>query len=180
MNRIAAFILFSASLMLTAPAHAIMLYSATFYSTLSGANSVPAVPSSAIGTAVLTYYFGTNTFDLSAEVSGITTSNLTGSHIHLGATGVNGPIIVPIATSLWTNNGAGGMTLALTGQAFPAINETDLLAGNTYLNIHTTAYPGGEIRGQIASPVPLPAAAWLLGSGLLGFIAVSRKHKSAS
>ncbi len=48
-----------------------------------------------------------------------------------------------------------------------AVLIAGLLAGNTYLNIHTTAFPGGEIRGQLR--VPEPASLLLLASGLLGF-----------
>jgi len=54
----------------------------------------------------------------------------------------------------------------------------DLLAGLWYLNIHTALNPGGEIRGQV-QVVPVPAAAWLFGSGLLGLIGIARRKKSA-
>lgn len=48
---------------------------------------------------------------------------------------------------------------------------TGLLAGDAYLNIHTSAFPGGEIRGFLAAgpaaAIPEPASAALLGIGLL-------------
>lgn len=51
-----------------------------------------------------------------------------------------------------------------------------LAEGKAYFNIHTTLYPGGEIRGFLA-PVPVPAAVWLFGSGLLGLVGVARNKK---
>ncbi len=63
------------------------------------------------------------------------------AHIHLGAPGVNGPVVFglnspdsPISDT-W---------------AIDTLSLRDLLGGNYYVNIHTSAFPGGEIRGQIA------------------------------
>ena len=58
------------------------------------------------------------------------------------------------------------------------IHEAGLLAGQTYINVHTPQNGGGEIRGQlVVNPVPVPAASWLFGSGLLClFGLVRRKH----
>jgi hypothetical protein len=47
-----------------------------------------------------------------------------------------------------------------------------------YFNIHTSAVPGGEIRGFLTA-VPIPAAAWLFGTGLLGLIGIVRRKKAA-
>ena len=59
-----------------------------------------------------------------------------------------------------TNNGG-------TVASAEAVLIAGILAGNSYLNSHTTLNPGGEIRGQLR--VPEPASLLLLASGLLGF-----------
>jgi hypothetical protein len=51
---------------------------------------------------------------------------------------------------------------------------TGLANGEAYFNIHTAAFPGGEIRGFLTT-VPIPAAAWLFGSGLWGLMGMARR-----
>ncbi len=46
-----------------------------------------------------------------------------------------------------------------------------------YLNIHTTQYPNGEIRGFVVSaPIPEPATWGMLGAGLVGLAVMSRRR----
>lgn len=79
-----------------------------------------------------------------------------------------------------------GVQVGIDVAANPAISSTtlsatqaaDLLAGLWYINIHTAAFPGGEIRGQV-STIPIPAAVWIFSSGLLGLIGIARRKKSA-
>ena len=70
-----------------------------------------------------------------------------------------------------------GMTSGnLTGMAtITGTQETQLLSDLWYINIHTSLYTGGEIRGQV-QVVPLPAAVWLFGSGLLSLGAFMRRR----
>ncbi len=115
---------------------------------LDGVQQVPPNGSTAMGTAKGSYDHSSNQLALSITVTGISTTALTGAHIHLGATGASGAILVNLGTSAWQVT-ATGMTLATT-VTFPATNELDLLNGNTYINLHTAAHPGGEIRAQIS------------------------------
>ena len=66
-------------------------------------------------------------------------STQTGAHIHLGAAGGNGPITntLPLGSPLDTSMSLNNLT-----------EIAALAAGELYLNIHTTNFPGGEIRGQ--------------------------------
>ena len=86
------------------------------------------------------------------------TSNATAAHIHLGAKGVNGSVLVGLGTS--TNNSwSGGVIFPRTTLADTAIN------GLMYFNAHTAANTGGEIRGQIGkalTPDCLPTAIYEL------------------
>jgi len=106
---------------------------------LSGGEVVPAVTTSASGS-------GTITIGDDHSVSGsVTTTGVaaTAAHIHMAAAGQNGPVIVPLTKSgdsTWTVQ-AGAK---LTDQQYDAFK-----AGTLYVNVHSAAHPGGEIRGQL-------------------------------
>jgi len=106
---------------------------------LSGSQEVPPVTSQASGS-------GTITIGADKSVSGsITTSGVaaTAAHIHLGATGKNGPVIIPLAKTA-DNVWSVGAGAKLTDAQFDSFQ-----AGNLYVNVHSAAHKGGEIRGQL-------------------------------
>ncbi len=106
---------------------------------LSGMQEVPAVTTSATGS-------GTVTIGADKSVSGsVTTSGVaaTAAHIHDGAPGKNGPIIIPL-TKTSDNVWAVPAGAKLTDAQYASYK-----AGNLYVNVHSAANKGGEIRGQI-------------------------------
>lgn len=83
------------------------------------------------------------------------TSDVTNMHFHLGAPGEPGGVEVGVPGP-WASPQVG------TGVIVEDAKETNLLAGNWYLNIHTQDFGGGEIRGQVlVTPIPEPTACGL-------------------
>ncbi len=122
--------------------------------TLAGDQEVPPNSSTAAGTATITNYnLVTKTFDISVTVTDLNPASVTGFHIHRGAFGVNGPVIVDFSSGPLVPTGT-GFTFNAVGVSLNAANMQDeaaLLSGLTYLNIHTASFPGGVIRGQLFS-----------------------------
>jgi hypothetical protein len=108
--------------------------------TLSGANQVPPVVGSPMsGTATVTIN-PDRSVAVKVNVTGMTA---TASHIHEGAAGTNGPVIVPF-TKTADNTFSSSEGAKLTESQYAAYK-----AGNLYVNVHSAAHPGGEIRAQI-------------------------------
>ena len=106
---------------------------------LSGTQEVPPVTTSASGN-------GTITVGPDKSVSGsITTTGVaaTAAHIHDGAPGKNGPVIIPLvrtSENVWSVPAGARLTDA---------QHESYRAGNLYVNVHSAANKGGEIRGQL-------------------------------
>ena len=128
---------------------------------IDGLQEVP--PSGSLATGVVNMNFNpiTNRYDLDVFVTGINLADVTNAHLHRGAVGVNGPVIVDLlALGAFVVDGA-GIRLKLTQQAFPVADVANLLAGNIYVNVHTTTVPTGEVRGQL----PVTGATEISDSG---------------
>ena len=110
------------------------------FSRLNAAQEVPTNSSVATGAGTLVVNPLTRVASGSITLTGMTA---TAAHIHLGATGVNGAVIVPLAST-----GPGVFSVpaetTFTADQFKAYKQ-----GNLYFNAHSAAFPGGEIRGQI-------------------------------
>jgi CHRD domain len=106
---------------------------------LTGAQEVPPVTTSASGS-------GTITVGADKSVSGsVTTSGIaaTAAHIHEAAMGVNGPVIVPLtktSDNVWS---------VAPGAKLTDAQYDSYKAGKLYVNVHSAANKGGEIRAQL-------------------------------
>ncbi len=117
---------------------------------MTGAQEVPAVTTNATGTIVASYSQYTKTLTYRMTWSGLS-GNATAAHIHgIGEAGIVAGVLQDFTnTSNTISKTASGIyngSLFIDGTKF---TEELLLAGKYYMNIHTAANPGGEIRGQL-------------------------------
>ncbi|HVE84365.1 MAG TPA: CHRD domain-containing protein [Myxococcales bacterium] len=113
-----------------------------FTATLSGGAEVPAVTTSATGSATGTLD-GTK-LDVTGNYSGLSGA-ATAAHIHGPA---DATATASVACPLTVTESATAGTGTLSGECTTLV-VADLNSGMYYVNIHTTAHGGGEIRGQL-------------------------------
>jgi hypothetical protein len=120
--------------------------------TLNGNQETPPVTTTASGSAsVILNADATVTYD--ETVTGLTPS---AAHFHNGAAGVAAPVVKNI--SLVNNTATGTWTSADATQPLTDVLLRELVKGRLYLNAHTSANPGGEIRGQVIGSTGLATA----------------------
>src|SRR6266513_12544 len=185
----------AAALLVAAPlTHASLIH---LHADLIGANEFPPVVSAGTG-------FGDFDLDTTAQTlrghivfSGLT-GTTTASHIHcclaspfltganvgvatlvpafpgfpLGVTSGVDDFILDLSSASAYNPGFITLQGSLANAEASFING--LLTGRTYLNIHTTANPGGEIRGFVAVPEPMTVSLLALGLAAAGFVSRRR------
>ena len=151
---------------------------ASFTATLSGANEVPPNASVNTGSTFVTVNSTTGALTWNTN-STIPQANATGHHIHQQVAGSNGPIVVSFGTAY------SGTVIVTTALAASIIANP----AGFYVNLHTGAFPGGELRAQlvafdtpVAGSVPAldGSLLMLLGIAVAGFgIFVFRRSKQA-
>lgn len=109
-----------------------------FTANLNGASEETPTGSAATGSASASYNQDTKVLTLSLSYTGLTPS---AGHIHKGAVGVSGGIVFPF-TSLTS-------PISFTSPPLNAAQEADLMSNLYYVNLHSVAFPLGEIRGQL-------------------------------
>ena len=110
---------------------------------LSGLQEIPQVMSDAMGGGYALFDTTDNGVTLAVATTGV--ADATMAHIHTGYAGVNGGVLVALAqdasdVNLWTSGGEINLEQPIADL---------LLSGGHYVNVHTPANPGGELRGQI-------------------------------
>lgn len=169
----------------------------TWFATLTGAAEAPPNLSPGTGSAIFT--LSGNLFTVNVSFSGLTTG-VTNAHIHCctqtpftGTAGVatQVPTFVGFPTGVDIFSGTYNMTFNLNDASFynPAFVSsnagsvalardafvTGLNSGTTYINIHTSRFPAGEIRGFITT-VPEPSTVALMACGMLGIAGALRRR----
>lgn len=179
------------SALLAAPtaSHALVY---TYNASLAGFKEVPSNFATGTGTAILDYddkntaALTDDTYNFAMSVFGLTGVS-TMFHIHGAATTAqNGPIRVSLDAAPFVAFNVGGTLLVggnnvaapsalFSNGAFVNLSFLNMLRnGLAYINVHSGAFPGGEVRGQLVEvsviPEPSTYAMWLAGLGVMGLV----------
>ena len=181
---------------------------AAIYTTqLTGPNESPPNASPGVGNGVINFDLATHSFNINMNFSGLT-GTTTASHIHCCTVPTGTALVAMVATRLPTFAGFPlGVTNGSYNQTFNTLNSATwnpdfvtarggtlagaeaalaagLSAGTSYLNIHTSTFSGGEIRGFLrpaaTSQVPEPSALALFAISIGGLIAARRKRAKSA
>lgn len=129
---------------------------------ITSAQEVPPTPTGGFGCGEFIVDTAANTLTYRIVYTGLSSAE-TAAHIHgFGPPGANTGVVHALPL--------GNVKIGVWN--YPEANEIDILSGRCYVNVHTTMFPGGEIRGQITShvaemdagqetpPVPGPSRGW--------------------
>jgi hypothetical protein len=133
-----------------------------FTASLTGASVIPTANTTAAGSANFTFSPSDSTMTYELHITNPIDS-VFAAHIHFGAAGTNGPVVLP----LWAGQqgmGYSGLLASgtvtskelagpMAGQALSALADS-MARGVLYVNVHTARFPDGEIRGQIRIRTP--------------------------
>ena len=137
-----------------------------FSATIDESQEVPPSGSSGTGSAIIVFDDVTNQLDWNISWSGLT-GPAVGMHFHNAPAGINGPVVINIGS--------------ISGLTSPSIGSTvisasianELFDHNLYINIHTAAFPGGEIRGQV---IPEPSSLMVFALAGIPGLALRRRR----
>ena len=130
----------------------------TMTATLSGGEETPVLLTGAVGTAIVSVDVANQELAVTLSIFNLATGTTAG-HIHVAPKGIAGPVVIsfPIPTG---RTGDLPLTFRLGTAAFVARPEIgivtmadaiqSIVGGNAYVNIHTTQFGAGEIRGQLS------------------------------
>ena len=173
----------------------------TYLGTLTGSAEVPPTGSPGSGSVLVTFDLAAHILTVSATFANLV-SNTTAAHIHCctalpfsGNAGVatqtpsfalfplgvtSGSFSQTLNTALASSYNPAFVSMFAGGvPAAEAAISTGLAAGTTYFNIHTTMFPGGEIRALLVAAVPEPSTIGLIGAGLVGIVILVRTRYMA-
>ena len=133
----------------------------TLSATLNGGEETPALLTGAVGIATVSVDAAAEELAVTLSLFNLPTGTAAG-HIHIAPKGVAGPVVInfPIPGG---RTGDLALSFRVSTAAFVARPEIgintladaiqSIVAGNSYVNIHTSQYPAGEIRGQLTAVV---------------------------
>lgn len=125
---------------------------------INGSQEVPSNASDSIGRATMQFNTEDNTFDLIVTLHKFD-EPLLASHIHQAYAGTNGPVRFNLGGESSYTRGKNNLKLKVKRATYTG-DVAMLLSGGAYLNFHTAAFPGGEVRGQLyPGPIELMAVA---------------------
>jgi CHRD domain len=125
-----------------------------FFVSMSGAGEVPPNEEQGFGEALVIISDDFTTITVSSYFDDLT-GPATASHIHIGPPDGTGPVVLPFAGFPADTDGHYEADLTpddispTSGFSYRDLVRA-LFQGNAYMNIHTAAHPGGEIRGQVS------------------------------
>ncbi len=114
------------------------------HSSLLGTNEVPPADLDGTGTADIRLQAGEARLCFKLTATNILLPAIA-AHVHIGAAGVNGPIVVPL-----TPPGATGISEGCVGASRVLVGQILANPAGYYVNVHTTDFPNGAIRGQLS------------------------------
>jgi hypothetical protein len=136
------------------------LHGQTFVAMLTGGSAVPPVDTPATGIAL--FVFAGPDMLVTLAMHTVDPTQVTGTSLHLGISGVTGPAVVdlladggmPFGSVTVYVNTSGDLQGPLQGMSLAELNA-EMVAGNVYMNVPSIAFPQGEIRGQVAQVSPI-------------------------